>query len=410
MTSLAGRNIQMALQSIKSAKLRSFLTMLGVVIGVASVIAAVSLGEGMRRQISGGLKTGGPDVINVRPGKLVNRDQTGNIISTNYQAALGSSSLTDRDLQEIKKLPSVTKVSPLSIISALASTQENRQLDSTIMGVSEDFPALSGQKLAYGHFFDNSENNLDTAIIGKRVAENLFQENVPIGQIIILREHRFIVSGIFDEFSANLLSSANDLNNAVFIPYNEARAISGNGATIYQILAQSSDKNPSLAARDITKALSDSHGEQQDFTVLTQAETLQLTSKTLAIATSFVAGIAAISLIVGGIGIMNIMFVSVTERTREIGVRKSLGATNRQIYSQFLTEASIVSLVGGIIGIILGLFVNYCLHVFTSLSPIATWPIIAIALLTATSIGMIFGTAPAIKAARKDPIQSLRHE
>jgi len=410
MTSLVGRNVRMALKSIKSTKLRSFLTMLGIVIGVASVIVAVSLGEGLRQQIAGGLKTGGPDVISVRPGKLVSRDSSGKIVSVNYQAALSGSSLSDHDLMAIKKLPEVSRVSPLSTISALAKTQDGHQLDSVVIGVSGDFAALVGQKVKYGDFFSDNQSNQDMAIIGQRVAENLFNENVPIGQIVMLRNHEFIVGGVFDDFSANLLNSGNDLNEAIFIPYGSARAISSNSASVYQILAESKDKNPAAATKAITAALNDTHGDQPDFTVLTQAETLQLTRKTLTIATSFIAGIAAISLIVGGIGIMNIMFVSVTERTREIGVRKSLGATNRQIYSQFLIEATIMSLVGGIIGVLIALFVNYCLRVFSSLAPVATWPIVGISVLVAMIVGIVFGTAPAIKAARKDPIQSLRYE
>lgn len=410
MTSLLGRNVHMAVQAIRSTKLRSFLTMLGVVIGVASVIVAVSLGEGIRQQVAGGLKISGSNVISIRPGKLVNRDNEGHILSINYQATLGSGVLTDRDLQAIRKLPGVGKISPLSTISALARTKDGHQFDSTIIGVSSDFAALSGQRISYGDFFDDKQNNQDIAIIGKRVAENLFQQNVPIGHTIVLRGHDFIVGGVFDDFSANLLTNNGDLNAAVFIPYNTAKGISGNNAAIYQILAEDTTHNSSNATKAINDAMLDSHGGQPDFTVLTQAETLRLTSKTLTVATSFVAGIAAISLIVGGIGIMNIMFVSVTERTREIGVRKSLGATNRQIYSQFLIEATIISLVGGIIGVLIALLSNYFLRILTSLTPVATWPIVAIAVLVATGIGMIFGTAPAIKAARKDPIQSLRHE
>ena len=175
-------------------------------------------------------------------------------------------------------------------------------------------------------------------------------------------------------------------------------------------MAESKDKNPKEASSDINSTLTGLHGGQADFAVLTQTETLELTNRTLAVGTSFVAGIAAISLIVGGIGIMNIMFVGVTERTREIGVRKSLGATNRQIYSQFLTESTIISLVGGILGVAVGLLTNFLLAIFTPLVPVATLQIIILAVFVACAVGIIFGTAPAVKAARKDPIQSLRYE
>lgn len=401
----------MALKAIKSTKLRSLLTMLGIVIGVASVITAVSLGEGVRKQIAGSVKTGAKNVLAVRPGRLVNRDTKGHIISANYQAALGTAALTHQDLQAIMKVPGLESVTPLSTISALASTKEGRQFDSTIIGTGPDFANISGQEVAFGSFFNDSQTGRDVAIVGKTVAEQLFEENVPISRFVVLRGHEFIVSGVFDDFAANAYTSGGDLNSAIFIPYDVARAISGNATNIYQILVVPKDGADSDAiSREITTALSDAHGGQQDFTVLTQAETLQLTSKTLNMLTSFIAGIAAISLIVGGIGIMNIMFVGVTERTREIGVRKSLGATNRQIYSQFSIEATIISLVGGIIGVLVALVSCFMLRVSTSLAPVVTWPIIGFAVVASTIIGVIFGTAPAIKAARKDPIQSLRYE
>lgn len=409
MTSLTGRNVRMAVQSIKSTKMRSFLTMVGIIIGVASVITAVSQGEGVRRQVAGNLTISASDVISIRPGKLVNRASNGAITSINYGAALGTNALTDQDIISLKKIPSIKTVVPLSTISAQASDRDGRTFDGTVIGTGENFLDLSGLKLAYGGFFDGSENNRNVAVIGKSVAEELFQENVPVGQSILLRNQEFMVVGVFDTLSANSFSNASDLNRAIFIPYQEAKAISGNTVSIYQILVKpvgdGKDTN-----RDINEAITLNHGGQQDFTVLTQAETLQIAGRTLTSLTSFIAGIAAISLIVGGIGIMNIMFVSVTERTREIGVRKSLGATNRQIYSQFLVEATIISLVGGILGVLLALLTNFLLVVLTDLRPVATLPIIGLAVAVSMAVGMIFGTAPAVKAARKDPIQSLRYE
>lgn len=409
MTSLTGRNVRMAIQSIKSTKMRSFLTMLGIIIGVASVITAVSLGEGVRQQVAGNLTISDSNILSVRPGKLVDRASDGRISGVNYGAALGPDTLTDQDVMNIGKLTSVKTVLPLSTISAQASDRDGRTFDGTVIGTGEDFLELSGLKLAYGSFFNSSQSTRDVAVIGKSVAEELFQENVPIGQVIILRDHEFMITGVFDTLSANSLSDTSDLNRAIFIPYQEAKAVSGNSANIYQILIKPSG-NMKVTGQEVTDTMISTHGGQQDFTVLTQAETLQLAGRTLTSLTSFIAGIAAISLIVGGIGIMNIMFVSVTERTREIGVRKSLGATNRQIYSQFLVEATIISLVGGIIGVCIALFTNFCLVVMTDLRPVATLPITALAVAVSMAVGMIFGTAPAVKAARKDPIQSLRYE
>ena len=408
MTILAGRNIQMAIKSIKSTKMRSFLTMVGIIIGVASVITTVSLGEGVRRQVAGNLQIGGKNMLSVRPGKLINRAADGHITSVNYGAAFGSDTLTDQDLESISKLETVETATPLSTISGLMTSREGRQFEGTVIGTNGDFAALSGQKIAYGSFFDESQST-NIAVIGKTVAEQLFQENVPIGQALIIRDHEFIVGGVFDGFTANALSNGTDLNRAVFIPYTEARSVSGNAANIYQILIKPSG-SATTAHTEVTKTLAANHGGQEDFAVLTQNETLQVAGRTLTSLTSFISGIAAISLIVGGIGIMNIMFVSVTERTREIGVRKSIGATNRQIYMQFLTEATVLSIMGGLIGVLLAMLANFLLAVFTNMRPVATLPIVGLAVVVSSTIGIIFGTAPAIKAARKDPIESLRYE
>jgi putative ABC transport system permease protein len=411
MTSLISRNAVMALQSIRSSKTRSLLTMLGIIIGVASVITAVSLGEGVRQQVAGSTENLAEGVITIRPGKLVERGQDGRITRVNYLAAIAADSLTEQDVQSIGKLASVDKTVPLSIISALPARKDGRQHESTVIGTTPDFPDLLKQKISYGAFFGESQTDGNIAIIGKSVAEELFEENVPIGQIMVLRNQEFIVGGVFDTFEGNALTSGGDLNNAVFIPYTAAKRIASNNTNVFQILVRPEESaGADEAAGHITERLTQNHGGQLDFTVLKHGETLTLAGKTITLATSFIAGIAAISLIVGGIGIMNIMFVSVTERTREIGIRKSLGATNGQIYSQFLIEAAILSITGGIVGVLIALGSNFLLTVLTDIKPAVTLPIIGIAVLASVAVGIIFGTVPAIKAARKDPIESLRYE
>ncbi len=411
MNSLLTSNARMALSSIRVNKTRSFLTMVGIIIGVAAVITAVSLGEGVRRQVAGNIRTTGENVITVRPGKLVERGPGGRISRVNYLAAIAADSLTEQDVTSIGKIAGVDATVPLSVISALPTTKEGRQHESTVIGTTPDFPTVLQQKITYGSFFSAAQSSRNIAIIGQTVAEQLFEQNVPIGQIVVLKGHEFIVSGVFDTFDGNIITGGGNLNNAIFIPYPVARTISNSNGSIFQVLVKpTSGEVAGRVADDVTRKLTENHGGEIDFTVLKQDETLTLAGKTINLATSFIAGIAAISLIVGGIGIMNIMFVSVTERTREIGVRKSLGATNRQIYSQFLIEATVVSLLGGLFGVLLALGTNFILHVTTDLKPVATLPIIGIAVATSTAIGIVFGTAPAMKAAHKDPIQSLRYE
>jgi putative ABC transport system permease protein len=412
MTSLTGTNIRMALQSLRTTKLRSALTMFGIIIGVMAVIMAVSLGEGVRRQVSSSLDANKNNVINIRPGRLVNRNPDGSIADVNFLGALGANSLTDQDVQTIAKLPETGRTVPLATISGQAiSFEGNAFKNSVIIGTTPELPAMLNAKVAYGDFFNSDSNNQNVAVIGKTVAEQLFQENVPVGKVMKIRGQEFIVDGVFDTIETNVLTTVHDLNKAIFIPYAKARELSKDSMNIYQVLAApKTNSNPDALAASITPLLTANHGGQEDFTILRPKDTISVANSTLTIATSFVAGIAAISLIVGGIGIMNIMFVSVTERTREIGVRKSIGATNRQIYMQFLIEATILSLAGGVIGVGLALAGNFTINVLTKLEPVATLPIILLAVGVSTVVGIIFGTAPAVKAARKDPIESLRYQ
>ena len=198
-------------------------------------------------------------------------------------------------------------------------------------------PTLLDQEIKFGSFFEDGGNGRNAVVIGKRVAEELFKENVPLGKLITIRGQDFVVGGVFDEFSTNPLNAVTDLNKAIFISYPVAKTLTGNSPAIYQIMMlPAEDTSPEQLVSVTRTTLLNNHGQQEDFTVLKAAETEVVARSTVSIATAFIAGIAGISLLVGGIGIMNIMFVAVTERTREIGVRKSLGATNRQIYSQFL--------------------------------------------------------------------------
>lgn len=409
---LIGDNARMALSSIRSNKTRSLLTMLGIIIGVSSVILTVSLGEGLRRQVSEVSQADNERLVTVRPGNIVSRDDQGNITSVNYLASFGSNTLTENDYETLKQLPEAGTVVPFGTISGLPTDFDgNTYKSAVIVATTKDLPSVLDKKVQYGSFFDDEASGRNSVVIGKRVAEELFEENVPLGKLISIRGQDFVVGGVFEEFQSNPLSAITDFNKAVFVSYPTAKTLTNGSPSIYQfMLLPSESATPDMLSTAIHARLLENHGMQEDFTVLKSSEAELIARDTFAIATSFVAGIAAISLIVGGIGIMNIMFVSVTERTREIGVRKSLGATNRQIYSQFLIEAAVVSTVGGIIGVAAAVLGNVLLRLTTNLEPVITWQITAIAVGVSAVVGIIFGTAPAVKAARKDPIESLRYE
>jgi putative ABC transport system permease protein len=411
MTLLFSTNARMAFQSIRHNKSRSLLTMLGIIIGVSSVIMMVSLGEGIRRQVAVTNQVTNPNLVTVRSGRIVSRDSDGDISNVNILASFGTNSLTEKDFEALKKMPEAEYVVPLGTISGLPANFENETYsDAVIIATAPKLPEALNQKVIFGSFFSETGSR-NVAIIGKRVAENLFKENVPLGKLLSIRGQDFIVGGVMDEFKTNPLSSVTDLNKAIFIPFKTAQSLVGGNPSIYQfMLAPKEPASSNDLAAATQQQLLTTHGDQEDFTVLKATETESVARNTVQIATAFVAGIAAISLLVGGIGIMNIMFVNVTERTREIGVRKSLGATNRQIYSQFLIEATILSVLGGILGVLLALAGSAFMRVTGELEPTPTWQIVVLAVGVSAAVGILFGTVPAIKAARKDPIESLRYE
>jgi len=400
-------NFRLAVESLRSSKWRSMLTMLGIIIGVVSVVTTVSLGEGARQGVLSQIRKSGDDLITIRPGIAKNRasEPVNNFFGPRYAGTLSES-----DYSAVRGLPTTDKIAPFSYVSNSISKENKTYNEGLVIGTSQDLPNVLGQKIRYGSFFKNDEAQRNTAVIGTRVAERLFGENVPIGKYFTIRGKPFIVQGIFDEFIASPLSRSTDFNTAVFIQFDTAKEITGS-SDIYQILARPSNGvNKDKYSIDIQKALLASHGGQSDFTIQNQSDKLSESNEALTMMTSFVAGIAAISLIVGGIGILNIMLVSVTERTREIGIRKAIGATTGQILNQFLFEAILLSICGGIIGLILSLLANYLFRIFTELTPIITWPIMVIAFLVSMTVGIIFGVTPALTAAQKRPIDALRYE
>jgi ABC-type antimicrobial peptide transport system permease subunit len=404
-------NIKMALASLKSSKWRSMLTMLGIIIGVVSVVTTVSLGEGVRQQIAGQVKHVGQDLITIRAGKTVNRDANGNIISVNLPATFASASLNEVDYYTVKNLKAVGLISPFDLVSGSIRANHHDYNQGFVVGTSSAVPELLNQKVEFGSFFSESDVNQQVAVIGQQVARDLFRENVPLGETIQLRGQNFVVRGVFEKFDSSPLAPNSNYNSAILIPFTAARQMTAGQTQIYQILVKPKDNGQTeQLASLINNALLKNHGDGADFTVLKQAETLAVANQVFNLLTGLIAGIAAISLVVGGIGIMNIMFVSVTERTHEIGVRKAVGATNRQLLNQFMTEAAVISFVGGILGVVMSFFVDFLIRVFTSLQPVITFPIMFIAVSVALLIGVFFGIAPALKAARKDPIDALRYE
>jgi ABC-type antimicrobial peptide transport system permease subunit len=411
MSSISRGNIKMALASVRSTKWRSLLTMLGVIIGIVSVVMVVGIGEGVKQEIAHQADQFGKDLITVRPGGLhANSNKT--VSTTDLLFGLNSiSGLTQNDLHTIRKADHVRLAAPLSVVPGSVQAGNRTVGTSLVIATNSDLPGALNHSIPYGDFFGPNDQNQNVAIIGKHVAQTLFDDYVPLGQKFSFRGYDFIVRGIFDDFRSTPLSPSANFNDAIFIPYQVAQKITGSSAQMYSILAKpDKPQNTDTAVRAINQRLLKAHGGEQDFSVLDQQQNLTASSDVLSLITTMIAAIAAISLLVGGVGIMNIMLASVTERTHEIGVRKAIGATNQQILNQFVLESAVLSLVGGIVGVAVSLAGVLLLRVYTSLKPVVSWEAIVVATVASLVIGIIFGVAPAIKAARKDPIEALRHE
>lgn len=403
-------DVRMALAAIGAAKWRSFLTMLGVIIGVLSVVTIISLGEGVKKQLTGQVHKSGHDLITVRGGHLAARNTNGKIQSVNLLNLFAGQNLSDEDYQTISKLPNIKSAVPFAVVTGVPVADDSVTDENAAIVATNDKAALVlNHEVAYGDFWRQNDNHASVAVIGKRVAERLFRSNVPVGRSFELRGQKFTVHGVFQEFDANPLAPGIDYNQAIFVPYENIKKTSGTTLSPFQILVRPVDgTSPEATSASISTALKAAHGGQSDFTVLRAEDQITIADNVLNLLTALVSAIAGISLLVGGIGIMNIMLVAVSERTQEIGIRKSIGATNRQILTQFLVEAVVLSAAGGFIGILLSMLANYLMRLTTDLQPVITWPIMGIALLVAIGVGTFFGMAPAIKAARKDPIDALR--
>lgn len=412
MPSLTRGNFKSALNAVMSSKWRSLMTMMGIIIGIVSVVTIVSIGEGVKQQVASQISNGGNDLITIRPGKLVSRDKDGKINGVNFLPGYSATgTLTYDDVKLIQTVKNVDEAVPLSVVAGTVSIGDQKFPDAAVIGTAPELPEVVGQKILYGDFFSEDDSNQNGAIIGQSVAQAVFGQDVPLGQSFDLLGQTFVVRGIFDEFKTSPLSLETDFNKAIFIPYEVSQEITNNRAATYEVLVKADSDVPAVdTAEAINRSLAKAHGEQEDFTVLKPGETLNVTSNVLNLLTSLIGGIAAISLLVGGIGIMNVMLVAVTERMQEIGIRKAVGATSRQIMNQFVVEATVLSVIGGIIGVIISLILNGLLHIFTDLEPVVSWQVMLLAVGVSIAVGIIFGTAPALKAARKDPIEALRNE
>lgn len=410
MRSLTHGHLKSGLDSLRSAKFRSFWTMLGVIIGVASVITIISIGEGIKQQVGGQIHHSGKNLITVQPA-LLNTSSNSGSKGLNLLAGLNvTAPLTAKDIKTVAKTPGVAKSAPLTIATGTVHGDSSVYARGFVIGTTSDLPSLLNQSIAYGAFFEAQDDGSNVAVLGQNAVDAMFDQDVPLGRSFSFHGEDFVVIGIFNQFNTTPLSRQADFNSAIFIPNGTAERLTNNTAPTYSILVRPDNAaKTKLVTERIRQALDASHGGQSGFQVLSGSQNISASDTIVTLLTRSLAGIAAISLLVGGIGIMNVMLVSVSERTHEIGIRKAVGATNRQIWSQFMIESALLTFIGGLIGLIFAILLDGFIRLATNLQPVISWQIVALTSGVTVVVGVVFGTVPAVKAARKQPIESLRN-
>ncbi|MBR1576160.1 MAG: ABC transporter permease [Bacteroidales bacterium] len=397
-----------AVKALMNNKLRGFLTMLGIIIGVGSVITMLAIGQGSKKSIQAEISAMGSNMIMIRPG--------GNMRGGVRMSGESMKSLTINDLNSIMENANyVTHVSPVVTSSGQAIFGANNT-PTSLYGVTMDYLEIRGYAVEEGDGFSDQDIRAaaKVCIIGKTTAETLFGEGVnPIGKTLRFGSIPFRVVGLLESKGYN--SMGQDQDDLLIAPYTtvQKRLLAQNN--IQQIICSAISEDYSSAAIDeITDILRGNHklkeGADNDFNIRSQEEMSEMMTSTSDMMTILLAAVAGISLLVGGIGIMNIMYVSVTERTKEIGLRMSIGAKSRDILAQFLIESVLISVTGGLIGVIFGVLAAYLVKWLASF-PISIQPwTILLAFGVCTVTGVFFGWYPARKAANLDPIEALRYE
>ncbi len=401
------RLVKVAGKSIVKNKMRTLLTMLGIIIGVGAVIIMVAVGEGAQSQIQEQIQNLGTNMLVITPGA-----------STSGGVSQGASSFNRLKLEDAEKIRNesafVAGVSPV-IFTRTQIVGGTGNWRSTIHGVTIDYPLIRDWDLTSGRFFDASEERTGkkVLVLGATIAEQLFPDSDPVGERVLVRNVPLVVIGVLEKKGQT--PDGNDQDDVALAPILTVQRRLSNWNFIRQILANTySPDDIDDAQEELRAIMRESHGlaewEGDDFEIKNQAQLSEAAEGTTEVMTMLLAAIASISLLVGGIGIMNIMLVSVTERTREIGIRMAIGARGSDVLTQFLIESIVMSILGGAIGVAIGFGGASLLASFTGWNTVVNTETVIVAIVFSAAVGIFFGFYPARKAASLNPIDALRFE
>lgn len=399
-------HLRTAHESLRRTRTRTYLTVTGVAIGIASITAIFALSGGITNLIARQIEEAGDQIALVRPAvQQPSLIDLGNPLST---TAYTTSPLVERDLDTIQSLDSIELAAPLMTLSGTVRSKDEAPKFSTILATTPEFSETTPLVMKDGQFIDGITQE-DTAVLGEQLALDLFGTDQAVGKQFTIRGQAFTCIGVIKRQKNPINYNNVDLDHGAIISLDSGKLFNEGVAQIQQINVKAkANVNMPALKKEIDTRIAKNHGNERDTNVLIGDEITQPTSRLFLIIGGIMSTIAGISLIVGGIGIMNIMLVSVAERTREIGLRKAVGATSSSIVAQFMIEAFITSALGGIVGYIGGYGLAFVISMFLPYDPVFLWETVYVALGLSIGVGVLFGLYPALKAARKNPIESLR--
>lgn len=401
---MSREQFRIAIQNLRANRARTLLTTLGIVIGVASITLVLSLGEGVRQVVGKQVERLDGNVIIVKPGQ----DNTQSVASYNPYNTAMTTTLTERDYATVTNTKNVQQVAPVMLLSGNVKDGDDKSRNVPIVATSQSLVDVLDLKIRSGQFID-AQTSRDTVVLGQRLAIDLFGTDQAMGQSIMVKGRPHTVIGVIKNTNTPINLSGIDLDHAAYVSLDDGKSFNQGIAQIQQLTIKVEDVSKlNETAAAIDAGILKNHDNEQDFAVLAGEKIAQYSNGFFSNLIAITAVVSVITLIVSGIGVMNIMLVGVTERTREIGIRKALGATDSHVMGQFLIEAMIICIAGGAIGIIVAYISAFLIGSQLSFQPSLSPIIIGSGFGLALIVGVIFGLYPALKAANKDPIDALR--